>query len=211
MFFTHSNAKTTPVFESLDAYMDELRALPRQFHPIVICLSFHDIRKGTHKQLRQYCFPLVTAGASNSTRFVDRFYTISRQFRYACSPTIGSHTYYLMEAGIPFFLYGQPPTYMIKGSDAVCDGAQDLRDYGDEEDIDRYMCLHRLLANPADSVTTEQRAMIENYLGLNASSTSGFVRKALFASLGQNMDVASGLYLRLATKALQRLVKPGSG
>lgn len=205
VFFTHSNAKTTPVFDSLDRYMGELRNLPARFHPVVICLSFHDVSKGMHKQLRHYGFSLISAGTSNSTRFVDRFYAMTRQFRYACSPTIGSHAYYLIESGIPFFLYGERPTYVIRGSDAVKDGTQDLRDYGDDEDIERYMHLHQLLADPVESVTTEQQSMIESYLGLHATASPSEVRNELLTSLGRNMHIAGGLYLRLAAKSARRL------
>ena len=171
VFYTHSNSTTTPVFKSLDSYMQSLRDLPSQFHPIVLCLSFHDVLKGFPQKLRKYGFPIVSAGTTASTLFVDRFYSISSRFAYSCSPALGSHTYYLVESGLPFFLHGDPPTYFIKGSNAVSDGEQDWREYGDDEDIEHYRFLHDLFSNPVEFVTPEQSASVAPYLGLDSIIT----------------------------------------
>ena len=88
--------------------MQSLRDLPSQFHPIVLCLSFHDVLKGFPQKLRKYGFPIVSAGTTASTLFVDRFYSISSRFAYSCSPALGSHTYYLVESGA--FLLAWGPT-----------------------------------------------------------------------------------------------------
>ncbi|HEY9194277.1 MAG TPA: hypothetical protein VIO81_15515 [Methyloversatilis sp.] len=204
VFFTHSNATTTPVFESLDAYMQSLRDLPADFHPVVICLSFHDVLKGMHRTLRPYGFPIVTAGITNAQCFVDRFYGIARRFRYACSPTIGSHSFYLAEAGVAFFLYGPAPTYVIKGSRAVRDGEQDLRDYGDEEDIERFMALRGLFSEPLDAVSPAQRAAVEAYLGIDAPTSGELLHAKLMASLRANLPRVARLYADKAGRMLVR-------
>lgn len=210
VFFTHSNATTTPVFESLDAYMQSLRDLPACFHPVVICLSFHDVLKGMHRTLRPYGFPIVTAGTTNAQCFVDRFYRIARRFRYACSPTIGSHSFYLAEAGVAFFLHGPAPTYVIKGSRAVRDGEQDLRDYGDDEDIERFMMLRRLFSEPFDTVSAAQSEAVGRYLGEDADTDAGQLQSALWQSLCRNVPRVGSLYLANAGRLLRRIV-PASG
>ncbi|MFV0665037.1 hypothetical protein [Denitromonas sp.] len=204
VFFTHSNDKTTPVFESLDRYMDQLSALPAEFQPIVICLSFHDIKKDLHKKLRKYRLPLITAGTTNSTNFVDRFYTITRTFKYACSPTIGSHTFYLIESGIPFFLYGQRPTYFIRGSEAVKDGEQNLRDYGDDEDIEKFNHLRRMLSEPYAQISKEISKTIESYLGIQSKTRDFEVRNELWKSLLANKQAATTIYCQQAAKIVRR-------
>lgn len=210
VYFTHSNSTTTPVFKSLDVYIQSLRDLPAHFYPVVICLSFHDVLKGTHRMLRPYGFPIVTAGTTNAQCFVDRFYRIARNFRYACSPTIGSHSFYLAEAGVPFFLYGPAPTYVIKGSRAVCDGEQDLRDYGDDEDIEHFMALRRLFSEPADVVSTAQREAVGRYLGEDAGTGASQFQSALWQSFRHNLPRVGGLYLDNAGRLLRRFV-PASG
>jgi len=204
VFFTHSNSTTTPVFESLDAYMQSLRELPADFHPVVICLSFHDVLKDMHRRLRPYGFPIVTAGTTNSQAFVDRFYSIAQRFRYACSPTIGSHSFYLAEAGVAFFLYGPAPTYVIKGSRAVRDGEQDLRDYGDEEDIERFMALRRLFSEPLDDVSSAQRDMVEAYLGIDAPTSGELLHAELMTSLRANLPRVARLYADKAGRIFAR-------
>lgn len=204
VFFTHSNATTTPVFESLDAYMQTLHDLPAQFHPVVICLSFHDVLKGMHRTLRPYGFPIVTAGTTNAQCFVDRFYGIARRFRHACSPTIGSHSFYLAEAGVAFFLHGLAPTYVIKGSRAVRDGEQDLRDYGDEEDIERFIALRKLFAEPLDAVSPAQRNAVNAYLGIDASTSGERLHAALMASLRANLLKVARLYADQAGRMFAR-------
>jgi hypothetical protein len=204
VYFTHSNSTTTPVFESLDAYMQSLRDLPAHFHPVVICLSFHDVLKGMHRTLRPYGFPIVTAGTTNAQRFVDRFYRIARRFRYACSPTIGSHSFYLAEAGVPFFLYGPAPTYVIKGSRAVRDGEQDLRDYGDEEDIERFMALRKLFSEPLDAVSPAQKDAVNAYLGSDAPTSGERLHAELMASLRANLPKIARLYANQAGRMFAR-------
>lgn len=205
VFFTHSNSTTTPVFESLEAYMQSLRDLPARFHPVVICLSFHDVLKGLHVKLRPFGFPIVTAGITNAQSFVDRFYQLVANFRYACSPTIGSHTYYLVEAGIPFFLYGQAPTYVLKGSRAVRDGEQDLRDYGDEEDIERFLTLKHLFSEPVESVTSRQRQVVEYYMGASSTVSAKSVAAMLWRELAANAPRVAGLYLSKLSRQAGRL------
>lgn len=207
VFFTHSNTTTTPVFESLDAYMQSLRDLPGRFHPVVVCLSFHDVLKGMHRTLRRYGFPIITAGTTNAQCFVDRFYSIARLFRYACSPTIGSHSFYLAEAGVAFFLHGPAPTYVIKGSRAVRDGVQDLRDYGDEEDIERFMALRKLFSEPVDEVTLSQKDTVGRYLGRDADTGAGQLRAVLWQAFRSNLPMVGKLYAAKAGRLFRQFAR----
>jgi len=207
VYFPHSNDLSTPTFDSLDAYILSLRQLPAEFHPLVICVSFHDVRKGLCDILRPYGFPLVTAGCTQSRFFVDRFYSLARNFRYTTSPNIGSHSFYLAEAGIPFFLYGTEPTYILKGSSAVPDGELNLLDYGDEEDIQRLMELRRLFSDPCDEVTNQQIEAVSYYMGADAGTTPELLCSALWQSLKENIRPVSGLYLKLSKSLIGSAVR----
>lgn len=198
VFFAHSNATSRLLYDSLDRYMQNLRDLPESFQPVVICLSFHDVLKGLHTVLRKYGFPIISAGATNSKYFVDRFYSISRLFARSTSTVIGSHSYYLIEMGIPFFLYGEPPTILYTGSDGKPDGAENWHDFGDEEDIERYRSLHLLLSEPVSHVTAAQLDTVGFYLGKNAEIDANVVNNYLWRSLLGNLPRASSLYLCLA-------------
>jgi hypothetical protein len=204
VFYAHSNTTTVPKYKDLDGYISELKALPEKYQPVVICLSFHDIEKGLHKVLREYGLPLVTAGTTNSQNFVDRFYSTITQFRFSSSSNIGSHTFYVLEAGIPFFLLGPYPEYHINGSKAVKDGKQNLLDYGDREDIENLEQFKQLLSTKTDTVTEEQSIFVSNYLGLNAGTTRreafGIMWREFFLNLGKVLPLYMNKIIRVVNK-----------
>ncbi|WP_310446570.1 hypothetical protein [Thiobacillus sp.] len=204
VFFPHSNATTTPVYADLDQYINDLKSLPEKYQPVVICLLSDDIEKEIHKKLRKYGVPLVTAGALNSQGFVDRFYSLLYQFKYASSSNIGSHTFYILEAGIPFFLYGPYPEYHIKGSDAVKDGKQDLRDYGDEEDIKNLEKLKELLTPITDTISPEVSSMAMEYLGINSKMSRFNGALIIWMQLVFHLDEVASLVLGRIRKSLAR-------
>lgn len=207
VFFAHSNKTTTPAYNDLDSYISDLKALPEKYQPVVICLSFHDIEKGLHKSLRKYGLPLVTAGTTNSRFFVDRFYSMIMQFQFSTSANIGSHTFYLMEAGIPFFLLGPYPEYHIKGSKAVSDGIQNLTDYGDSEDIENFEKLKHSLRSISDEISEEQRAYISHYLGLDAKLSRLKMSGIMWREFFLNMDKVLPLYLKKFMRIINQLGK----
>lgn len=110
IFYSHSNSGIEIEGYDWDSYITTLKALPSEFHPLVVCMHMHDIKKGYHKPLRQHGLPIVTAGHSSSPYFVDRFYDVVRNFRYATSNTGGSELFYCEELGVNYFIYGQEPT-----------------------------------------------------------------------------------------------------
>ncbi|MEX1199309.1 MAG: hypothetical protein WEB02_00845 [Methylophaga sp.] len=205
VFFAHSNATTSPKYSDLDEYINDLKSLPDMYQPVVLCLSFHDIQKGLHKRLRKYELPLVTAGTTNSQNFVDRFYLMISQFRFSSSPNIGSHTFYLLEAGIPFFLFGPYPEYHIKGSKAVNDGKQNLSDYGDDDDIENFVQFKALLSTRTDKVTEEQRSIVSQYLGINSEISRKKASWILWRELFLNLDKVPIMYLTKFAKVVKKL------
>ena len=205
VFFPHSNATTTPVYKDIDKYITDIKTLPEKHQPVVICLMEHDIHKGLHKKLRKYNIPLVTVGAVNSQSFVDRFYSLAYQFRYTSSPNIGSHTYYILEAGVPFFLFGACPEYQIKGSDAVKDGKQNLSDYGDEEDIREFLKIKTLLSAVVDEVTNEQYILASKYLGLDSRLSGLEAMLILWRELLLHIDEVALMYFKQLYRLLIKL------
>lgn len=207
-FFPHSNDTTTPRFADLDEYMNSIKSLPESYHPIVVCIMYSDVEKNLHKELRRYGLPLVTAGTMVSQKFVDRFYSLLQSFKYATSPNIGSHTFYSLEAGVPFFLFGPHPEYHIKSTDsiraAVPDGKQNLADYGDNDDLNDYLAMKRLLSSPTDEVTAEQYALAEKYLGMDSTVSRAKACYILWRELFLHLDV---LIVMLARKVPRLLIK----
>lgn len=206
VFYAHSNSMTTPVYDDLDKYINDLKTLPEKYQPIVICIMADDIKKGLHKELRKYQLPLVTAGNLSSKNFVDRFYSLIYQFRYSSSANIGSHTYYIVEAGVPFFIYGPYPEYHIRGSKFVKDGKQDLRDYGDDEDFLNYSRLKELLSSQKDEITPEQYSLVSKHLGMDSEVTRFKGALILWQAFFRSGEVIANCR-RLAGAALRAILR----
>jgi hypothetical protein len=66
----------------------------------------HDINKGRHKFFLDSNIPVYTAGNSSDIRFIERLYSIIKNFNYTTSNYLGTITFYSIEMGIPFFIYG---------------------------------------------------------------------------------------------------------
>jgi hypothetical protein len=204
VFFPHSNATTSHLFD-LDQYIADLKSLPPKCQPVAICLSFHDVHAGVHKKLRRYGLPLVTAGHGNSQKFIDRFYSLVYQFRYTTSPNIGSHTFYIMESGVPFFLYGPYPKLEIKNSAFVADGVYGNEILGDAEDLQKINTFIQLMYDMTDEVTPEQQQFISYYLGLDSTVSSREVSRIVWTelfSLRNWMTYLKALASRLRQRAM---------
>lgn len=112
VFYSHSNSGIEIEDYDNDEYFSKLKSLPSEFHPIYICLHMHDIDKGLHLHLRKYGLPVVTMGNTSSFFFVDRFYNMISNFKYASSASGGSDLYLCHEFGLDYFIFGEKPNYI---------------------------------------------------------------------------------------------------
>lgn len=101
----HSTPQVDVVFD-VDKHIDDMKALPDEFHPVCFCLAAADINKGLHHAFLRRDVPVYTVGHGEDVRFVDRLYCLMRNFKYTMSNHVGSAAYYSVEMGIPFSLYG---------------------------------------------------------------------------------------------------------
>lgn len=88
-------------------YIIQLKNLPAKYQPVSVCLHMHDINKNRHKEFLEHGIPVFTAGNTRDYRFVERLYSIIRNFAYTCSNEVGTITFFSIEMGIPFFIYGE--------------------------------------------------------------------------------------------------------
>ena len=99
---------------NVQEYIHQLKNIPKKYHPLTICLHFHDINKGMHLDYLNAGFEVVTMGNSMDDDYIPKFYELLRQYKYTCSNLIGSYVHYSVELGIPFFYYGNPPEFINK-------------------------------------------------------------------------------------------------
>ncbi|WP_276373585.1 hypothetical protein [Chryseolinea sp. H1M3-3] len=155
---------TTPMIENkmnLVNYILQLKALPDEFHPISICLHYHDVIKGVYKIFFDYGFEVVTVGNPYHELFIERFYTLIRRFRYTTSNEIGSYTFYCSELGIPFFLYGSEPELYNNGDPSIEAG-----EYKSYKSTEQYKKVKTLFSTIRKEVTPEQKRFVEEELGI---------------------------------------------
>jgi hypothetical protein len=98
----------------LDAYLETLKTLPENFHPLTLCLQFHDASVEAACKVARAGFRAVSAGNSLSPSYADRFYSLIRTHEYATSPSIGSQLFYCHELGVKYFLFDPDKKFQRK-------------------------------------------------------------------------------------------------
>jgi hypothetical protein len=107
IFIPHSNPGIDEKIDlDLDTYWKKISLLDEKFKPFTFCVHMHDCNQEFLSKLRKYGIPIVSAGNSMHEDFVDRFYEIISNFKFATSSDFGSHSLLCEEFGIKFFIYG---------------------------------------------------------------------------------------------------------
>lgn len=104
--FPYHSTAGVDVHYNWQVYIDELKNLPSEFHPLTICIHFVDIEKGIDKFFLKNGFRVVTAGHKKNIKFTENFYSIIKDKKFSTSNILGSQAFYCTDFGIPFFLYG---------------------------------------------------------------------------------------------------------
>ncbi len=172
-FPVHSTQLTEAVYD-MDAYCRQLQNLPEAYHPITVCLHFHDIARKRDEIYKKYGFEVVTAGIPVvlGFEFVDNFYENLRNHRYATSNQVGTYSFYAVEMGIPFFVYGEPAV-PEKQEDKSAPAISRYTDYP----LGAYAT--QLFAHPTQEIREEQRVFVEEELGVHDCLSGSELRKLL--------------------------------
>lgn len=179
IFFVAHSTSSILDNKAVDAYHQEISALPERFRPITICLHIHDLRKGLDGEYLERGYQVVTAGDSLDQRFTERFYRLLGQHQYALSNLFGSYGLYATEMGIPFGLYGTDPEYYNQGDSNIEKG--EYTSYRHTSFYQRAIELFGRL--PEDSVTPEQLEFARYQLGVNDGITRAEMARVLYKSL----------------------------
>jgi len=156
-------AHTTSVIDdmsNIEEYINQIKALPEEFHPICVCLHMHDIHKGQYELYIKNGISVYTAGHAQDFRFAQRFYNILKNFKYSTSNMIGSYTYYSVEMNIPFFIYGNKPIFLNHADPNLEKG-----EYKFQEE-ETYIKLYKMFEGLNTEITTEQKEHVEKGLGI---------------------------------------------
>lgn len=179
----------------IDEYINKLKKLPQRCKPITICLFYYDINQKLHKELRKYKFPIVTVGNSSSKYFVDRFYELISNFKYATSPLggrPGSYFYFCVDAKIPFFFYGRNLKYYSEGNKIFKKGKINLYQifslkYSSKSEYKKMIKTIKSFLKIEDRVTKKQLSIVREYLGYNSSISNTRLNVVFWKSFFVNL------------------------
>jgi len=166
IFISHSSSAVEWVEKDRDGYFSELKELPGKYKPLVLCMHMHDINKKYHLQYRKYNLPIVTCGNTSSIHFVDEFYKLTTQFKYATSNATGSQLYYCIEMGMPYFLFGDTPKLLNKSDKNLPLGIYEHKNNTAKK---IHEIEQRLFIGKLDEVTLEQKIFAEWVLGFGSN------------------------------------------
>lgn len=171
-------AHSTPSLDDVsdpELYIEELQKLPKEFQPVSVCLHMHDINKGAHRIYEKHKMPIYTAGNTSDDRFAERFYEVIKNFKYATSSIPGSYLYYCVEMGIPFSLYGTPPSFINKSDPNLPKGVVAWC-----QSINQ---VWNLFSGIFTEISPAQKELVETSLGLKDSLSRLKMAKVLYSSL----------------------------
>ena len=185
----------------------ELSNLPSQYHPLAVCISSHDVKAGLHKKLRILGLPIYTAGNINSQQFVDRFYTLLDEFKYAGGFYLGSHIYYCQEYGVPYVALDYNIVEMeSKANDGIPDGKFDFiaKDYPDPYQRSLFDTWYSSLKEHSETVSDEQMEFAKINLGCYSTTSIRKIRLLVYRALLFNCYKIPLIYLKSMMKFMTR-------
>ncbi len=165
------------VTEVVGAYIEELALLPENLHPICVCLAMHDIHKGYHHLFLEKNIPVYTVGNVFNNMFYKSFYDLLLNFSYTTSNSIGSYTFYSVEAGIPFILHGKK-NLLYNVSDSNIKGGI----YGKNPSLIAKNLTSLFKVEP-NGITEKQSALVDFFVGKKADVISPKVLNELINKL----------------------------
>lgn len=198
VFLPHSTARDNEHEEDgWGGLVDKAKSLPISFQPVVFCIQMHDVRKRKHSPLLLAGHKVVTFGESTSPFFVERFYSGIANFKYSASCDIGSHSFICEEAGVDFFLLGEPS----KSSDSVIAGGrgQSVESYRYEFESQqkfRQEYFENLFSDCPPVKSVEKERFIREAMGLDLTTQEAGerIRKLFWSQLLGNLHKILWLY-----------------
>lgn len=196
-------AHTTPDIDDLsnvEEYIENIKKLPEQYHPLSICLHYHDVNKGMHKVFLKKGFRVFCAGNPHDYRFVENFYNILRQHKYSTSNLVMSCLFYSVEMGIPHFIYGNPPVLINKSDPNLEIGTYDLLA------VPKIKMVTDLFQGPFDKIIKEQMDLVHNELGVTKGISRNKMSYVLYKSflyyMGRKIKRGIGRKLAFTRKGI---------
>jgi FkbM family methyltransferase len=163
-------------------FIQQFQQIPATFHPINICLHPTDVNKGLDQIFIQNGYKVYSAGSAYDTNFTANLYKILTRHKYTMSNIPGSYSFYSVDLGIPFSLFGEQPKYFNNGDKNIEPG-----EYNSFLAQPPYQKALKLFNGFSTDITDEQKTFVSFELGKSSSisrlKTSVLLYKALVTYL----------------------------
>lgn len=191
VFWPHSHGTSREELPR-EGFLGSLGDLPTHYRPLTICLQSYDILLGTHRELREWGFPLVTAGDVTSQRYPFRFAELVAGHKFTLGPNIGSHVYYSIWMRKPFLLF-EPQMYAWKVEDVTTgkwrhvDSIDSWLDdtYPDREIRKRVDSFRASLMQIKPEPSPAEMSFVEENLGLGSATSQADFRKVVWRHIAE--------------------------
>lgn len=150
-----------------------LQQLSIDYYPVSVSIHTHDWDSSMHSEYKKAGFNIISFGNSMNYNYVENFYSIVRNYRYAISESWGSHVAILSEFGIPCKIIHKKILVTDEKNVKVHD---DLHS-------NRLKEVAKIFAKLNDSVTKEQSDLAQKYLGfefINSRKTTFIIWYSIF-------------------------------
>lgn len=153
-FWTEKRSDYSRIFE-------EFEKLPEEFRPISICMHFVDIQKNNHLPYIENGYKVYTAGNWKNEFFIENFYEIVRNFKFAFSNSFGSQAFFCTELGIPFSIINVPPVVVTNSDPNII-----VRTTTQKEDPEQLKKVKKAYSGIHTAITAEQLSITKAELGI---------------------------------------------
>ena len=179
-FYPHTTPNDYLLNWSAEGYLDKLINLNSKYHPISIMLHHHDLDKETIALIEGKGLKWLTCGNPFDPIFVDNFYQIACQHAFATSPAWGSQVAYLTELGVPYFFYGDEPSYYNVSDPNLPVGLVKPSTVLESSFLSFTQDVFKFTENP--EVTLNARQLASELLGLERSCDASAIKFQLLSN-----------------------------
>lgn len=176
-FVSHSTFKTK-VDTDHSNLICFLENLPDRFKPISLCFHFNDVLDGKTEVYFDKGYKIYCAGNFENKYFIENFFEIVNNFKYAIGNEMGSQFLYCTLAGIKSIIFPEVKTTILIENDsnhiaAKKDGLTFLRSQE----------LLGIFSDTNDYITENQKLAVEVELGIKDGTSPIFLSFYLYWSL----------------------------
>jgi hypothetical protein len=160
---THSTHHISAEFD-YEEYCKQLKQLPAFYHPITICMYWVDILRGKHQPFLDYGFKVITNGHMFDKDYAKNFYKNLIAHKYSTGNEPGSFTFYSVEVGIPFFLYGPKSNLVSLGTDPSLPDSYKFSTLDFAKRVSEAFTFTDSALSKPIKISEEQREIVEFYI-----------------------------------------------